>query len=116
MSIPFEAYEGSEPYIFVSYAHKDKNAVYPEIKRLHDVGYRIWYDEGIPPTSEWPEEIAKAIEACAFFLVFISPQAVTSVNVRNKIYYALNEHKKVLAIYITKTDLPRGVKFRLGAI
>ena len=34
--IPFEAYRGKEPYIFVSYAHKDSAQVYPQILDLHN--------------------------------------------------------------------------------
>ncbi len=75
---PFKAYEGIKPYIFVSYAHNDKNIVYKEIRRLDEARYRIWYDEGIEPTEEWPTEIAEAIDRCELFLVFISPQSMGS--------------------------------------
>ena len=78
--LPFEAYSGNEPYIFVCYAHKDSNLVYQEIKELHNAGFRIWYDEGIGVSSEWPEEIARAVLGCSIFLVFISPEATASVN------------------------------------
>ena len=43
IQIPFEAYSGGKPYIFVSYAHANKGMVFPLIKQLHDKGYRIWY-------------------------------------------------------------------------
>jgi hypothetical protein len=46
------AYEGKEPYIFVSYAHKDSPAVFHIVEQLSARGYRIWYDEGIEPGSE----------------------------------------------------------------
>jgi hypothetical protein len=65
LPIPFEAYKGSDPYIFVSYAHRDAEIVYPELKTLQDHGYRVWYDEGIDPGNEWPREIASAIKQCA---------------------------------------------------
>ena len=32
------AYEGKEPYIFISYAHKDVNVVLPIISKLQDRG------------------------------------------------------------------------------
>ncbi|MFX0063865.1 MAG: PAS domain S-box protein [Candidatus Hermodarchaeota archaeon] len=113
---PFKAYSGSDPFIFVSYSHNDKDRVYPEIKRLYDAGYRVWYDEGIPPITDWSEEIARGIENCVFFLVFISLNAVNSIHVKNEIYYALNEKKKPLLIYLEAVDLPRGLKFRLGSL
>ena len=66
---PFEAYSGDEPYVFISYAHKDSEFVFDEISMLHDAGYNIWYDEGIEASNEWPEEIANAVIGCAAFLV-----------------------------------------------
>ena len=60
------AYNGSEPYIFVSYAHKDSEAVYRTIEKLTSLGYRIWYDEGIKPGVEWPENIAIHLDQCSF--------------------------------------------------
>ena len=116
MSVPFEAYQGKEPYVFVSYAHKDKDVVYNEIKRLHEEGYRIWYDEGIQPATEWPEEIAIAINNCSTFLVFISPQSINSKNVRNEINFALNKEKKFIAVHIKKTTLPSGLELQMGSI
>ena len=47
MDRPFPAYKGDEPYIFVSYAHNDAGQVYSELSWLHDLGFNIWYDEGI---------------------------------------------------------------------
>lgn len=34
---PFETYTGDESYIFVSYAHKDSQKVYPIMKKLYDM-------------------------------------------------------------------------------
>ena len=72
MKPPFEAYTGDKPYLFISYAHKDAKIVYPLITAWHTAGYRVWYDEGIDPGNEWPEEIAKALSLCSYFIVFIS--------------------------------------------
>ena len=113
---PFEAYRGEEPFLFVSYAHRDGARVYPELDRLHRVGFRIWYDEGIDPGNEWPEEIARALARCAHFLVFISPCAVVSKNVRNEINFAINHGKPFLAIHIESTNLPQGLELRMGDI
>jgi len=116
LPLPCEAYVGDEAFIFASYAHKDGPSVFPEIRFLHACGYRIWYDEGIDPGNEWPEEIAKAISKAAIFVVFISPNAVESNNVRNEINFALNAHKPFLAIYVTPTELPPGLQLRMGDI
>jgi hypothetical protein len=113
---PFEAYVGDEPFVFVSYSHKDSRIVYPEIARLHQNGFRIWYDEGIDPGNEWPQEVANALARCLFFLVFISPRAVESANVRNEINFAINRKKPFLAIHVEETVLPTGLELRMGDI
>ena len=48
-TLPFEAYGGDEPYVFVSYAHEDAQAVYSELGWLREQGVNVWYDEGISP-------------------------------------------------------------------
>ncbi|MFP6855308.1 MAG: TIR domain-containing protein, partial [Opitutales bacterium] len=111
---PVEAYSGDQPYVFISYAHKDSAVVYEEIQRLHDANYRIWYDEGIEVSNEWPEEIAQAVIRCAVFLVYISPRSAASVNCRNEINMALNKNKAFLAVYLEETDLPPGLELRMG--
>ena len=111
---PFEAYKGSDPFIFVSYAHRDAALVYAEISQLKESGYNIWYDEGIEASNEWPEEIANAVIACTVFLVFVSPNSTASVNCRNEINLALDEGKSFLAIHIEESTLPPGLRLRMG--
>ena len=111
---PFEAYSGEEPYLFVSYSHQDAHLVYPEIIELRDAGYNIWYDEGVAASNEWPEEIANAVLGCSVFLCFISPRATDSINCRNEINLALNEKKPFLAIHLEDTELPPGLRLRMG--
>jgi len=69
--LPFEAYQGPEPNIFVSYAHKGGASICPLISELRERGYRVWCDEGIDTGNEWPEEIAKALLGAAHFVVFL---------------------------------------------
>ena len=57
MQSPYEAYKGSDPYIFVSYAHRESATVYPELVWLKEQGCNVWYDEGIEAGTEWHEEI-----------------------------------------------------------
>lgn len=114
--LPFDAYRGPKPFLFVSYAHKDGPVVFADLKQLHSSRYRIWYDEGIDPGNEWPDEIAKALDAADFFLVFISEHSVASRNVKNEINYALNKEKPFLAVYIADVTIPPGLALRMGDI
>ena len=114
-SVPIDAYTGGAPFLFVSYCHRDRDVVYPEIARLHQKGFRIWYDEGIAPGKEWPEEIEDALGRSAFFVVFVSPRAMSSENVRNEINYALRRKKPFLAIHLEETVLVKGMGLQMEA-
>ncbi len=111
---PFEAYTGEAPYVFISYAHADGEVVFREIRKLHEAGYRIWYDEGIEPGDDWPQHIAQAVVNCSLFLIFTSPRSAASENCRNEINLALNRKKKFLSIYLEETELPLGLELRMG--
>lgn len=113
---PFNAYVGKEPYIFVSYSHKDAGIVYPELLALRQFGFRIWYDEGIEPGKEWSENIARAIEQCTTFIVYISQNSVNSRNVRDEINFALEKKVEFLAIHLEETILPAGLQLRMGSV
>ena len=114
MERPFPAYAGNEPYIFVCYSHEDSVEVYPEISRLRDAGFHIWYDEGITPGSEWPEILAKAINGCSVFLYFITPRGVVSEHCRREANFALEQPCGMLAVHLEPTDLPDGLKLSLS--
>ena len=109
------AYEGKEPYIFVSYAHKDSPAVFHIVEQLNARGYRIWYDEGIEPGSEWPEYIANHLLRAEMVLSILSPNAVNSVNCRREINFALSKNKPVLTIHMEEMELPVGLELQLSS-
>jgi hypothetical protein len=113
---PFTAYKGIRPYIFTSYAHRNMKDVFQIIKRLNRDRYRIWYDEGIEPGNEWPEIVGSAVVNCSQFLVFMSPYAAESRNVRNEINLAFNEHKDILVVFLQKTNLSEGMKLQIGTV
>lgn len=113
-NLPFAAYKGDEPYMFISYSHRDSGAVYPIIGQFHKHEYNVWYDEGIEPGIEWPEEIANALNASKLFVVFISPNSVASENVRNEINFALAKKLPFIAIYLCETSLTPGLQLQIG--
>ena len=113
--LPYPAYRGNEPYVFISYAHDDKDKVFAEIKRFNEAGFHVWYDEGISPGNEWTDEIADALERCCVFVVMITPVSAPRKNVLNEINFALDENKPFLAIHLEKTELKGGLKLRTGS-
>lgn len=67
----FEAYTGNEPYLFVSYSHKDTAAVYPILDALYDRKYRIWYDESCENGNDFRDELRHRIEKAEAVLLFV---------------------------------------------
>lgn len=110
-----EAYRGSEDYIFVSYAHKDSDKVFPIIKKLIKRGYRIWYDEGITPGSEWSEDIARHLNNSAMVIAFMTPNFVASVNCRREVNFALSKQKPFLSVELEPTKMPLGMEMQLSS-
>lgn len=112
--LPYPAYRGKEPYVFISYAHNDKDIVFPEIKRFNEAGFHVWYDEGIAPGNEWSDEIAQALTKCTVFVVMLTPVSAPREAVLNEISFALDEGKPLLAIYLEDTELPPGLRLRIS--
>ena len=90
-------YKGDKPYIFISYSRRDRSEVMNVIRLLQRHRYRVWYDEGIDPGTEWDDNIAMHIKQCGYFLAMISPNSVNSLNCKDEIKYARDLDKpKVL--------------------
>ena len=109
------AYEGNLPFIFVSYAHKDSREVFDLIEKLAARGYRIWYDEGIEPGSEWPENIANHLLRAEMVLAMITNDSMDSVNCRREINYAMSKGKPLLSVVLEKTEIPAGMELQLSS-
>ncbi len=107
-------YEGSEPYIFISYAHKDNDRLRPIITRLVADGYRVWFDEGIDPGTEWAENIANHIKNGFLFISFMSNNYIASDYCRRELSYAESERKNRLVVYLEDVRLSEGLKMSLG--
>lgn len=110
------AYSGSEPYIFISYAHADSAEVVPIIKELNNNGFRVWYDVGIEAGTEWPQYIAEHLDAADCVIAFITDSAVNSHNCRREINFAIELKKEMLVIYLKETELPLGMRLQLNTL
>ena len=109
------AYEGNEKYIFISYAHKDSEIVMAIMNSLQAEGYRIWYDDGIIPGSEWPENIAMHLNDASMVIAMISPNSMASHNCRREINFALSKQKPFLSIILEPTEMSLGMEMQLSA-
>lgn len=111
-----KAYEGREPYIFVSYSHKDDARVWPVIEGLQARGMRVWYDQGIECGSHWDEEIFEHLSGCACVVAFITNNFLASENCKDEISYAKDERKGPFIVFLDKLELSGMMKYRYGRI
>lgn len=111
---PAPAYDGDEPYVFVSYAHADARQVFPEIARLVRLGYRVWYDEGLHPGSRWSDELAERIQRCSLFVIFVTSRSIESAHCQDEISLALDLDRPLVAVHLVECELPAGLRLRMG--
>jgi len=110
---PFAAYQGTDPYVFICYAHDESSVVYPELIWLRDQGFNVWYDEGISPGTVWRDELARAIEDAAAFLFFVSSSSSRSDNCRREVDFAVDRALPVIAVHLEPTQLPRAMRLAI---
>ena len=103
------AYTGTDPYIFISYSHKDKPEVLTIIRLLEKNGIRIWYDNGLTPGEIYTEEIASKISHACAFVFMISPHSIDSEYCRREIHLALNKKLPFYTVSLCETTLSDGM-------
>ena len=109
-----QPYEGSAPYVFVSYSHKDSDRVFPILQRLQAEGLRFWYDKGIEWGSKWDNYIANRVRNCDCVIAFISSNFTNSPHCEDEISHAKTCRKNFLPIYLEPIQLEEGMEMRLG--
>jgi len=110
------AYQGDQPYLFISYAHKDAQTVLPIINALQDAGFRVWYDEGIAAGSNWDVYISEHLDHCCNVLCFLSKAYIKSQNCRDELALSRSKSKPMNLIYIDDVVLTPGLRMRYGRI
>ena len=106
--------KGENKYIFMSYSHKDSAKVFPVIEKLADEGFRVWYDEGIDPGTEWPEMIASYLSKASCCIAFISQNAIESNECRREITYAIRNKINLITVFLEETKLSPGMEMQLS--
>ena len=110
------AYNGNQPYIFISYAHKDAETVLPIIAAMQARGYRVWYDAGIEGGTEWPEYIATHLDESSCVIAFLSESSVNSPNCRREINFSIELCKELLCVYLEPVKLTLGMRMQLNTL
>ena len=99
------SYDGDEPYLFISYSHRDTDDVYPFLKRLEREKFRIWYDDTMETGEDFREELRSKIEGCRAMLLFVSNHSMNSKYCGMEIITAFANKKKILPVYVNEKDV-----------
>lgn len=103
----FDAYIGDEPYLFVSYSHRDTAQVYPILDILYDNKYRLWYDESCETGNDFRDELKNKIEGCSGVVLFVSESSMNSPFCGMEILCAKEKNKRIFPIYLgDNLDIP----------
>ena len=115
-----KAYEGSEPYIFVSYRHIEKKQAYPIIRRLNEAGYRVWYDEGIRSGEQyWNDVVAEHVKRCTVLIALCSKAFFESEHCREELEYAKKLGHTIHWVDLSRYPedaIPAGIAMRFNMV
>lgn len=100
MQTKFDAYIGDEPYLFISYSHKDTDRVYPILDALYDKKYRIWYDEACENGNDFRDELRNRIQKAEAVILFVSESSMNSKFCGMEVIVARENGKRLYPVYL----------------
>lgn len=96
LASPFESDE-EQPFVFISYSHKDREPVLKVIKNLYESGWRIWYDEGLTIGDSYDKTLEEHVKNCSAFLLFATENSAESRYIKDhEIPWAIQYNKPII--------------------
>jgi hypothetical protein len=93
--------------VFISYSRKDIAFVRKLAGDLEKAGYDVWWDvSDLRGGDDWLRVIPTAIDSSSFFIVVLSPNAITSDWVKREYTQALSLRKKIIPIMFARSSVP----------
>ena len=102
------------PYVFICYAHDERETVVEQIDWLRSQGLTVWFDEAIEAGSRWSDDLARAVEGCSAFVYFLSPRSVSSRYCLDEVHFALECSRPIVPVEIAPVTLTPGLKLSIG--
>lgn len=106
-------YTGDSDYIFLSYSHNSPDEAMDLVRHLQRDGYRVWYDEGIDPGTEYNDAIADKVKQCSFFIGLMNSHYLHSSYCKDELMFARKLEKKIVLVYTEDVELPEGLSMRM---
>ena len=102
------AYQGNKPYIFLSYAHADKELAHQVVDYLHEHNFKVWFDEGIHTGTQWKEVILEKIANpnCSVMVFLATQNSLVSGECKKELYFANKKGIPIINMVMDKPKLP----------
>jgi hypothetical protein len=102
--------------VFISYSRRNKEFAQKLNASLDGNGVDAWVDwEGIPLSSDWMDEITRAIEGADAFLFIITPDSLASKVCMEELELGLKYNKKLIPILHIEPNKDSPMHSELGA-
>jgi TIR domain len=88
----------TEPYVFVSYAHKNGDFATAVMQFLTSTGVSFWWDDGIRPGSVWDDALEERVSNCSVLLACLSADYQSSKYCRRELKFADHLGKQILPV------------------
>lgn len=103
--------------IFVSYARSDKDFVDTLARDIESAAsgkFDVWTDRAdISGGDDWNTAISRAIRACSYFLLVLSPNSAKSIKVGQELSLADKHEKLIIPIMYQPCDIPEELELLL---
>ncbi|HEV7743949.1 MAG TPA: toll/interleukin-1 receptor domain-containing protein [Pyrinomonadaceae bacterium] len=103
--------------IFVSYARADKDFVDTLARDIESAAadkFDVWTDRAdISGGDDWNTAISRAIRACSYFLLVLSPNSAKSTKVGQELSLADKHDKRIIPIMYQPCDTPEELELLL---
>ena len=102
--------------VFISYSRRNKEFAVKLNDSLDNSGVDAWVDwEGIPLSSDWMDEITRAIEGADAFLFIITPDSLASEVCMQELELGLQYNKKLIPILYLEPEKGQEMHEQLAA-
>jgi len=107
----------SHKQVFLSHSTNDLKIATDVDHALAEAGVSVWMaPRNIAPGVPWADAIVNGIEQCEVFLLVLSTQSNSSVQVLNEVSLSVDCKKRIIVLRIENVQPTGGLKLYLGAI
>ncbi len=107
-------YEGTKPYVFISYSHKNKEQLDQIIRLLRENRVRFWYDKGLYSGADYNSKIAEHISSAACCLLLLTRNTVESGFIRDELNLARYCGIPLHTVQFETFEIPKDLYLMIG--